>query len=117
MSALGAELEDIDLGDRRLNRRARKVLSKLGDKPTVSIPTACGGGWEETRGAYRLFDHPKVTAQQVLAPHYRASFRGFLNRKGDGFPGPQTIWIGLQRGRDFVLAVEATRAMQEPSCG
>jgi hypothetical protein len=46
-----------------------------------------------------------------------AGFGGFLNRKGDGFPGPQTIWIRLQRGRDFVLAIEATRAMQRPSCG
>jgi hypothetical protein len=46
-----------------------------------------------------------------------AGFGGFLNRKGDGFPGPQTIWIGLQRGRDFVLAVDATRATQETSCG
>jgi hypothetical protein len=72
MSALAAELEGIDLGDRRLNRRARKVLTALGDKPTVSIPAACGG-WEETRGAYRLFNHKKVTAQQLLAPHYRAS--------------------------------------------
>ena len=43
MSALAAEFEDIDLGDVRLNRRARKVLARLGDKPTVSIPAACGG--------------------------------------------------------------------------
>lgn len=72
MSALATELEGIDLGDRRLNTRARKLIARLGDKPTVSIPTACGG-WDETRAAYRLFDHPAVTAQQVLEPHYRAS--------------------------------------------
>lgn len=68
MSALAEELAGIDLGDRRLNRRARRVLAKLGDKPTVSIPTACGGG-QETRAAYRLFDHAAVTAEAVLAPH------------------------------------------------
>jgi hypothetical protein len=39
-----------------------------------------------------------------------ASFGGFLNRKGDGFPGPQSLWIGPQRTRDFVLALEAQRA-------
>lgn len=39
-----------------------------------------------------------------------ASYGGFLNRKGDGYPGPQTIWIGLQRSRDFALAVSAIRA-------
>lgn len=34
---------------------------------------------------------------------------GFLNRTGDGFPGPKTLWIGLQRAADFVLALEAQR--------
>jgi len=68
MSALAAELTLIDLGDQRLNRRARRMLEKLGEKPTVSIPAACGG-WGETRAAYRLFDHPEVTAEAVLAPH------------------------------------------------
>jgi hypothetical protein len=68
MSALAAELDGVDLGDQRLNRRARRILAKLGDKPTVSIPAACGG-WGETRAAYRLFDHPQVSAERVLAPH------------------------------------------------
>jgi len=68
VSALVAELETIKLGDARLNRRAQRVLGQLGDKPTASIPTACGG-WRETRAAYRLFDRAKVTAEQVLAPH------------------------------------------------
>jgi hypothetical protein len=68
MSALAAELTLIQLGDRRLNRRARRLLEKLGEKPTLSIPAACGG-WGETRAAYRLFDHPEVSAERVLAPH------------------------------------------------
>jgi hypothetical protein len=68
MSALAAELAGIDLRDQRLNRRARRLLSTLGNKPTVSIPAACGG-WGETRAAYRLFDHPEVSAERVLAPH------------------------------------------------
>jgi hypothetical protein len=68
MSALAAELSGIALGDQRLNRRARRVLEKLGEKPTVSIPAACGG-WDETRAAYRLFDHDEVTAERVLSPH------------------------------------------------
>jgi hypothetical protein len=46
-----------------------------------------------------------------------AGFGGFLNRKSDGFPGPQTLWIGLQRTRDFVLAMEAQRAMHSSSYG
>jgi hypothetical protein len=46
-----------------------------------------------------------------------AGFGGFLNRKGDGFPGPQTLWIGLQRAADFVLALDAQRSAAEASCG
>jgi len=38
-----------------------------------------------------------------------ARFGGFLNRKNDGFPGPQAIWVGLQRARDFALAMEAQK--------
>jgi hypothetical protein len=68
MSALAEEFYGIDLGDQRLNRRARRLLERLGDKPTVSIPAACNG-WSETRAAYRLFDTPKVTAEAVLTPH------------------------------------------------
>ena len=68
MSALAAELAAIDLGDRRRNQRAQRVAEKLAEKPTGSIPAACGG-WDETKAAYRLFDHPEVSAERVLAPH------------------------------------------------
>jgi len=33
-----------------------------------------------------------------------AELGGYLNRKHDGPPGPQTMWIGLQRMRDFAAA-------------
>ena len=36
-----------------------------------------------------------------------AEFGGYLDRKQDGPPGPQTMWIGLQRARDFAAAWEA----------
>lgn len=68
MPALAAELESIDLGDQRLNRRARQVLETLGAKPTASIPAACGG-WKETRAVYRLLSQERVSAERILAPH------------------------------------------------
>ena len=46
------ELAGIDLGDARLNKRAMKLLARLGDKPTASVPNACKG-WAETLAAYR----------------------------------------------------------------
>lgn len=42
-----------------------------------------------------------------------ASYGGYLNRKGDGEPGPKTLWIGLQRVRDFILGVNAQKELQE----
>jgi hypothetical protein len=38
-----------------------------------------------------------------------AGLGGFINRKGDGMPGPQTIWIGLQRSQDFARTLTAIR--------
>jgi hypothetical protein len=36
-----------------------------------------------------------------------AGLGGYLGRKGDGPPGPQTMWIGMQRLTDFALAWKA----------
>jgi len=40
-----------------------------------------------------------------------AGFGGFLGRKGDGHPGPKAIWEGMQRVREFAIALEAGRAL------
>lgn len=42
-----------------------------------------------------------------------ASFGGFLGRKGDGEPGPKTLWIGLQRLRDFVAGAHWARSVDK----
>jgi len=72
MTSLSQELATVDLGDQRLNRRAQQVLEDLGNHPSASIPTACGG-WAETKAAYRLFDHEQVDGQKILEPHYACS--------------------------------------------
>lgn len=66
------EMAGANLGDRRLNRRMVRILERLGQKPTLSIPGACGG-WDETLAAYRFFDNDKVTPDGVLAPHTEAT--------------------------------------------
>ncbi len=70
MNSIADELNTIDLGDQRLNRRAQQVLEQLYANPGASIPAACGG-WPETKAAYRLFDQEGVTAQEILEPHYQ----------------------------------------------
>jgi hypothetical protein len=68
------ELQAINLGDKRLNKRMGKVLDRLASRPTVSIPAACCG-WTETEAAYRFFDNEAVTDSSVLAPHRQATIQ------------------------------------------
>lgn len=72
MSLLGDELQTMDVGDERIKKRSIQLLERLGSNPQVSIPAACNG-WHETKAAYRLFDNKKVTAQDILEPHYACS--------------------------------------------
>jgi hypothetical protein len=63
------EMRDADLKDDRLNQRLRKLLADLGERPTASIPAACGGR-NEMVAAYRFFDNDGVTPERILEPHY-----------------------------------------------
>jgi len=57
------------LGDARLNRRLCQVIEAMANDPMASIPSACGGGWAETKAAYRLLDNPKLDFREVLRAH------------------------------------------------
>jgi hypothetical protein len=74
MNWAAKEMENIDLGDKRLDVRVIKLLTKLGDKPTETIPVACQG-WAETKAAYRFFDNDKITSEKILAPHIKATLQ------------------------------------------
>jgi hypothetical protein len=66
------ETKTADFGDQRLDVRYQLLLEQLSDKPSVSIPTACGGQ-AETAAAYRFFDNEKTDPDKVLAPHRQAT--------------------------------------------
>ena len=68
------ELRGIDLGDQRLNRRSARVIEALAANPEASINGACDG-WGDTLAAYRLFNNPAVTPEQILRPHREATQR------------------------------------------
>ena len=63
------EMKDVDLRDKRLNDRLQRILSDLSERPTASIPAACGGK-AETEAAYRFFNNEKALPQRILDPHY-----------------------------------------------
>jgi hypothetical protein len=66
------ELQGLDLGDRRLNRRLVKMVEAFSAHPEASVPQA-SGDWAATKGAYRFWDSEQVDAAAILAPHLQAS--------------------------------------------
>jgi hypothetical protein len=88
-------------------------LTRLGRTvPSLSCEVAFSP--QEWKAVYIVSTRQKPPSQpprlgEVLA--LVATLGGFLARKGDGPPGPKAIWIGLQRTRDFVLALEALGAL------
>ena len=66
------ELAKLSLGDKRLNKRANKILAQMSRNPTDSIPTACSGA-AEIKAAYRFFDNDKITAEKIAQTHLDAS--------------------------------------------
>lgn len=66
------EFRSIDLGDKRLNKRAVLLAERLAENPTASIPHACGG-WAETAAAYRFLAQDKLEWGDILTPHWQCS--------------------------------------------
>lgn len=72
MSWAAEEFRDIDLGDKRLDRRAVLLAERLAEKPEASIPAACGG-WAETLAAYRFLEQDKIDWRDILKPHWQCT--------------------------------------------
>ena len=79
-------------------------LTKLG-RETPEVPCTVFFEEEEWKAlvAYKTQNQvpPKETPTLREVIRLTASLGGFLGRKGDGEPGAQTIWIGLQRLDDI----------------
>jgi hypothetical protein len=70
--SLDEEMKGVDLGDKRLDKRAKQVMAALAAHPTASIPAACGG-YKETAAAYRLFANEKAEFAKLIQPHLDAT--------------------------------------------
>src|SRR6266478_2233314 len=68
------ETKGADFGDERLQARYQVLLEQLSDKPSLSIPAACGGE-AETMAAYGFFKNDKTTPAKVLSPHGNATLQ------------------------------------------
>jgi len=66
------EFAHVRLGDRRLQQRLISVARACAQQPTASLAQACGHR-AATQAAYRLFAHPRLTMDAILASHYQAT--------------------------------------------
>lgn len=71
---IAAELAEIDLGDKRLNKRSHRIIEALSVNPEASCNAACGS-WADTLAAYRLFDNQSIESEDILQPHVEATKR------------------------------------------
>ncbi|WP_426554304.1 IS4 family transposase [Leptospira interrogans serovar Pomona] len=78
-STLGTELDwveeeyvSLNLGDKRLDKRLKKIVSMMTKRGGMSLPDIFGN-WSETKGAYRFFSNPKVCYDKIISPHSQAT--------------------------------------------
>jgi hypothetical protein len=57
--------------------------------------------WKSVWKVVRREDPPREPPPLGVFVRLVAQLGGYVNRKGAGPPGPQTLWIGLQRTHDF----------------
>lgn len=70
---VATELQALELGDARLNRRLHTLVTDLAAQPAASVAQACGGAWAGTKAAYRLWDNPRVAPQAIRAAQRAAA--------------------------------------------
>ena len=73
----------------------------------------------EWESVYRIL-HKNKPPEKIPTMHEMvrmiAKLGGFLGRKHDGEPGLKTIWIGMQKAKDYALAWEIFN-LQDNTCG
>ena len=68
-SWVDTEFSELDLGDARLNKRAKTMMAQFFGSPTASIPKSCNG-WGETVASYRFLENDNVEWREIMAPHW-----------------------------------------------
>jgi len=67
-----AELAESQMQDLRHVKRLAHLLERFSEQTVSSIPRACYG-WAETLAAYRFVDNARVSCQEILSGHQRAT--------------------------------------------
>ena len=82
------EFQTIELGDKRLEQRLKKLADDLSARPQAPINQA-SADWAATKAAYRFFENPKASEQKIFAAHRNCT-------------------VQRMRGQPVVLAIQDT---------
>lgn len=74
------ESKTAEFGDKRLNKRFKKLLNDFGSSPNKSVP-ATFKTWGETIAAYRFFNNEEVNEQVILSSHQAATIERIKREK------------------------------------
>ena len=80
IAALASEVAGSSFDDKRLNARLKLLVEQLAKDPNLSLPKSFDSAGLEA--AYRFFSNPRVTPEDILAPHIDAT-RSRCEARGD----------------------------------
>jgi Transposase DNA-binding/Transposase DDE domain len=80
IAALASEVAGSSFSDKRLNARLKLLVEQLAKDPSLSLPQSFDSAGLEA--AYRFFSNPRVTPEDILAPHIHAT-RSRCEAQGD----------------------------------
>ena len=80
MNWANEEMESLNLGDSRLNKRYSKMLKDLGNRPSEKITVSCEK-LSEVKAAYRFIDNNKVNKDKILEAHRDATIERIKKEK------------------------------------
>lgn len=117
------EFTGLDLGDERLNKRAKSMASAINSLPNLSLPAISGGNDGQLKAMYRFCQNPKVNYHKMMRPHYLNTLA-----RMDAYPGnilvandstfitPTKSFIGLMtrgKGKDNCVRAHYALAVSE----
>jgi hypothetical protein len=69
-----------ELGDVRRTDRLVKLASALGENPSVSLPASMNN-WADRHAAYQFLSNQAISHEQIMAPHFAATYQEAARRK------------------------------------
>ena len=106
------EFSNLNLGDKRLNRRALDVIAAINSGPSSSIPAMTNGKDGQLKAIYRFFQNAKVNDQNVLQTHYTNTLERMQAYQGKILLLNDSCFVTPAKGFDGLL----TRGKGKDNC-